>query len=444
MKFRIKILPFLILISLVSVFGYQIYSGFNFYKEQEARLEQDVMIAMKNADFREIYWRIDLIRLEAAVNRKSSSSEIKIDIPRLEDAIDIQNYFLKDLHQSVRQLKKPDFKVYCNLLQTELIDKGIMLETFTELIDIRDGRTIESVPSDISGVERSHYKQYTFPFDVDGIYAYRLNIKQPELFILKKMSGILTASFCLVILVVLSYVYLYKTILRQKTLDEIKSDFVNNMTHELKTPVSVAYAANDALLNYGMMNEPEKRVQYLQIMKQQLSHLTSLIEQILTMSVEERKNLKLNSEKINLSGLFESLKEQYLLSATKNVRIEVDVVPFDLTIESDLIHFRNVIGNLIENSIKYSGENVSIDLSAKISDGKISISVKDNGIGIPSHALSRIFDRFYRVSTGNIHDVKGYGLGLYYVKTIVGKMGGKITVKSTEGKGTEFIITYEN
>ena len=406
MKLHIKIIAAFIFLSLLSVICYQIYWIKSFYKEQLAKIETDVAIAMRDADYKEISRRIDLVRLNAAIQHDS----------------------------------KPDFSAYSNLLLIELSRKGIALESFTEFINIKDNTVIVRIPSDTSQINKSDFKQYVFPFDVNGIYAYRLNLKQPELFILKEMSGMLTGSLLLIILIVFSYFYLYRIILRQKSLDEIKSDFVNNMTHELKTPISVAYAATDALLNYGMIEDPVKRNQYLQICKEQLSRLSSLVEQLLTMSVEERKNLKLTLETIHLSELFLQLKNQYLLNVNKNVTINMDVQPENLSIEADKIHFPNMIGNLIENAIKYSDDSVEINLSAKKDNGKIIISVKDTGIGIPPFALPKIFDRFYRVSTGNIHNVKGYGLGLHYVKTIVEKHGGKISVKSKEGVGTEFII----
>jgi len=439
-KLQIKIIAAFIFLSLLSVIFYQIYWIKSFYKEQLTKIETDVTTAMRDADYKEISWRIDLARLDAAIKHDSLTIDTHVDVAGWKDTLDVQSYVQKDLHKSVERLRKPDFPVYNNLLQVELNRRGITLESFTEMINLRNNTVIESILNDTSQINRSDFKQYVFPFDVDGVYAYRLNLKQPELFILKQMSGILTGSLLLIILVVFSYFYLYKIILRQKSLDEIKSDFVNNMTHELKTPISVAYVATDALLNYGMMDDLVKRNQYLLICKEQLSRLSSLVEQILTMSVEERKNLKLTFETIHLSELFLHLKNQYLLNVNKKVAINIDVQPENLLIEADKIHFPNMIGNLIENAVKYSGDSVEIDLSAKEDNEKITISVKDNGIGIPPSSLPKIFDRFYRVSTGNIHNVKGYGLGLHYVKTIVEKHGGKIAVKSKEGVGTEFII----
>jgi signal transduction histidine kinase len=244
----------------------------------------------------------------------------------------------------------------------------------------------------------------------------------------------------MIVFVVFSYICLLRAIFRQKSLDEIKSDFVNNMTHELKTPISVAYAVTDALLNFGIIDDPEKRKEYLNVSKEQLMRLNGLVEQILTMSVEERKNLKLLPESLSVHDLFQQLEGQYLLNTQKNLAFEIKVDPEGLSIDADKVHFQNVIGNLIENSIKYSGESVLIKLLAEEKDDHIVISIEDNGFGIPSASLSKIFDRFYRVPTGDIHQAKGYGLGLYYVKTILEKHGWTIKVDSREGKGTTFRI----
>jgi two-component sensor histidine kinase len=271
-------------------------------------------------------------------------------------------------------------------------------------------------------------------------YSYNLYMKNPKWYIFKDMWGLVTVSVLMVILLIATYVYLLKVILRQKTIDEIKGDFVNNMTHELKTPISVTYAAVDALQNFGLGDDPVKRNEYLNISREQLMYLNGLVEQILIMSVEERKNLRLTLESINLAGEFESQKNKFLLNAPKLISFIIDIKPDNLSVEADKLHFTNIISNLIENAVKYSKDSVEIRLSAYRSEDKTVISVCDNGIGIPNSSLDKIFDKFYRVSTGNIHDVKGYGLGLSYVKTIVDKLGWDIKVESSQGKGTCFKI----
>jgi signal transduction histidine kinase len=372
--------------------AYQAYWLNNLYNDQLARMEVGIMTAMRNADFNNV--------------------------------------------------ASPGFSEYSDQLQRELIQQGILLESYSEKIELPSGTVIQTIPDSFSGdMTSSAYRPYVFPYDVEGKYAYRLHVKRPDLFVLRQMSGIFITSLLLIALLFLTYYYLWKVILKQKNLNEIKSDFVNNMTHELKTPLSVASAANDALLSYGMGDDPEKREQYLRISREQLRHLSALIEQILTMSVEERKNMKLSPEAIRLSDLFRSLEEQYSLQASKAVQIAWKVSPEDLTIQADRIHFRNIIGNLMENAVKYSGDNVRIELEAKRSTRGMEIAVKDNGIGIPAVAIPRIFDRFYRVPSGNIHNIKGYGLGLAYVKAIVEKHGWSIRVESEEGVGSRFVIS---
>ncbi len=397
MKLQFKLIIFFIFTPLLFVCIYQGFWLYNFYNDQFDKMEVDIMTAMKNAEDQYVY-------------RKNT----------------FQN--------------NADFSDFNNLLQSELIQKGIHTNTFIEIFDLQSHQVKESIPSDISGIQHKDYKSYVYPYDIEGKYAYRLNVLSPNKLIIKQMIGILTTSLLLVVLLFLSYLYLFKIIFRQKTLDEIKSDFINNMTHELKTPISVAYAANDALLNYKMMDDPEKREKYLRISQEQLLHLSGLVEQILTMSVEERKNLKLSIENVSLKELFETLKKQYTMQSTKNVEIDINILPEDLSVRVDKMHFRNVMCNLIENAIKYSGEEVKITLKARTENDKNHISVCDNGIGIPDDSIFKIFDKFYRVPTGNVHNVKGYGLGLSYVKTIIERHGGKIQVNSKENKGSCFEI----
>lgn len=447
MQSRFKLILLFVFLSMLSVFIVQYYWLISFYEDQSSRMEVDILNAMKNADYKEIYWRLSVpsqdslqTKITSEIRQTGQTDYPALDITILYDADEMLRYFQKDLHKSLGDIKAVDFSTYSNLLQIELTEKGIMLETFTEMLDLSNNEVLKRIPADSIGIDRSEYKAYLYPFDIEGNYAYRLNVKQPRLFVLKQMAGLLGTSLLMVLFIFFSYIYLVRTIFRQKSLDEIKSDFVNNMTHELKTPISVAYAANDALLNYGIIDDPRKRTEYLNVSREQLMHLNSLVEQILTMSVEERKNLKLSLETIDLKNLFLHMESQYLLNVSKPISFQINVEPDNLTVKADKVHFHNVISNLIENSIKYSEDNVNIKLKAFEKNGNVIISVEDDGLGIPTASIPKLFDRFYRVPTGNIYQVKGYGLGLYYVKTIIDKHGWKIEVESKEGKGTTFVL----
>ena len=230
-----------------------------------------------------------------------------------------------------------------------------------------------------------------------------------------------------------------------QTLEEMKSDFTNNITHELKTPIAVAYAANDALLNFNQAEEKAQRDKYLRICQEQLQRLSGLVEQILSMSMERRRTFRLHPEEFAIRDILETLIEQHKLKAESSVHISVDIEPEDLSVLADRTHFSNIISNLIDNAIKYShGEaEVAIHCRKVTVEGQneqTEISVSDHGIGIAPEKQKHIFDKFYRVPTGNLHDVKGYGLGLFYVKTMIEKHGGSVSVKSELGKGSTFTI----
>lgn len=216
----------------------------------------------------------------------------------------------------------------------------------------------------------------------------------------------------------------------------------HNMTHELKTPIAIAYSANDALLNCGGHNSPGKRERFLRMALDQLTRLSGMVEQILAMSMERRSTVALDSEKIALKPFLEEIAVAQRLRAQKPTSVHVEVSPASLEVLADPTHLGNVISNLIENAIKYSRDSVEINIRAD----RGSISVADNGIGIPAKSLPLIFNKFYRVPTGDRQDVRGYGIGLYYVRGIVEKMGWSISAASTPGKGSPtsriFCSTY--
>ena len=217
----------------------------------------------------------------------------------------------------------------------------------------------------------------------------------------------------------------------------MKDDFVSNMTHELKTPIAIAYSANDALLNYDTDNDPQKKVTYLNIANKQLKRLGEMVENILAMSMERRKTMKLRTEKIPLRPYVEEIASAQRMRKEKEIAIIVNLSD-NASAEADKTHLANALNNLIDNAIKYSGDSVTITITGDNN----SISVADNGIGIPAKSIPYLFNKFYRVPHGNLQDIRGYGIGLYYVKSIIDKMGWDIEVCSKEGKGSVFTIKY--
>ena len=219
----------------------------------------------------------------------------------------------------------------------------------------------------------------------------------------------------------------------------MKDDFVSNMTHELKTPIAIAYSANDALLNYDTANDLQKKVTYLNIANKQLKRLGELVENILAMSMERRKTMKLKPEEIRLHSFVDEIAAAQRMRSEKDIAINVNVDEV-VSIVADKAHLSNILNNLIDNAIKYSGNSVEITISGNEKE----ISVTDNGIGIPAKSMPYLFNKFYRVPHGNRQDVRGYGIGLYYVKSILDKMGWSIDVKSKEKEGSAFTIKIRN
>lgn len=257
--------------------------------------------------------------------------------------------------------------------------------------------------------------------------------------ILSQMLGVIVTVFLLMTSFTLAFWYLFRTVSRLRTIEEMKDDFVSNMTHELKTPIAIAYSANDALINYDTANDPAKKTKYLMIANKQLKRLGELVENILAMSMERRKTMKLQPETIQLQPFVEEIAAAQRMRGEKEITINVSVDD-DVSIEADKEHLSNILNNLIDNAIKYSRDSVAITISGNEKE----ISVADNGIGIPAKSMPYLFNKFYRVPHGNRQDVRGYGIGLYYVKSILGKMGWNIDVKSKEKEGSVFTIKISN
>lgn len=369
--------------------------------------------------------------------------------------MELATYFQRGLHAGLDIITEPNVTLYDSLLTDMLQQRGIDLAHRLEYLHVggnpnsnytfTDTLAVFTTPGYIPSPKAI---KYDYSFDLHDSWSYRLWLEPIHMLVLKQMSGILTTSFIILIILGFSFWFLIRTILKQKTLEEMKSDFTNNITHELKTPIAVAYAANDALLNFNQAEEKTQRDKYLNICQEQLQRLSGLVEQILSMSMDRRKTFRLHPEELSLYDVLEPLIEQHKLKAEKPVHISVNIEPKDLTVLADRTHFSNIISNLIDNAIKYSQKEAEVNIQCRNTcieqDNWTEISVSDHGIGIAADKLQHIFDRFYRVPTGNLHNVKGYGLGLFYVKTMIEKHGGTIKVKSEPGKGSCFMIRLKN
>jgi two-component system phosphate regulon sensor histidine kinase PhoR len=238
------------------------------------------------------------------------------------------------------------------------------------------------------------------------------------------------------------YLTIY-TMLRQKKLSEIKNDFINNMTHEFKTPIATISLAVDAIRNEKVQKDVSKLSYFSEIIKEENQRMNRQVETILKSALMDRQEVQLNLKPLHVHTFIRDVADNFMLRLhEKQGSLEMDLnAPNDL-IEGDEVHISNLINNLMDNAVKYSKENVppKICITTSSNDKKFILRLEDNGIGMTRETVKRIFEKFYRAHTGNIHNVKGFGLGLSYVKTVVEAHQGSIKVDSTLGKGSCFTI----
>lgn len=257
----------------------------------------------------------------------------------------------------------------------------------------------------------------------------------------KQMSWMIVGAVLFTILIFAAFFITLKALLKQKKLSEIKSDFINNMTHEFKTPLATISLAVDALKNEKVINDKDKMDYFSGIIKEENKRMNKQVETILQAALLDRQHIQLNLRVLHANDLINAALNNIKLPVEeKNGKLEVQLNAEDDLILADEVHFTNLINNLLDNAVKYSKDNLVIKLCTQNLNHYFRIKIEDNGIGMNKETLHRIFEKFYRAHTGNIHNVKGFGLGLSYVKTIVNAHHGKIKAESTLGRGSCFII----
>jgi len=291
---------------------------------------------------------------------------------------------------------------------------------------------------------KKDYSILLFPHDdiLQPNYLYLYFPKQ-NTYLLKETGFLVIPTFVLTAMLIGIFVFTILIILRQKKLSNIKNDFINNMTHELKTPISTISLASQMLRDNTVSNTPKTIEHISGIIFQESKRLTTQVEKVLQMAVFNEGKLKLKFKEVNINTLINSVVLNFELRVkSKNGELTSDLKADPDIIKADEVHLTNVLFNLLDNAVKYSKDEPRIIISSEIKDDFLVVSVKDHGIGIQSEHVGQIFERFYRVPTGNVHDVKGFGLGLSYVKIIVDAHKGKIKVESALNKGTKFMIYF--
>jgi two-component system phosphate regulon sensor histidine kinase PhoR len=260
--------------------------------------------------------------------------------------------------------------------------------------------------------------------------------------ILSSMAWLLSGSFLFTLIIILTFYITLHTILRQKKLSEIKSDFINNMTHEFKTPIATISLAVDSINNPAVISDSDKIKYFTNVIREENTRMNHRVESVLQMSLIDKSDFNLKPEPMDVHDLIRGAVKNFGLQLTeKSGKIDLLLNADNPMINGDKEHLYNIICNLIDNAVKYNETEPVIEISTEIRGNNFYIRVKDNGIGMTKEEEEKIFDRFYRVSSGDIHNVKGFGLGLSYVKAILLSMGGEIKVSSQPGKGSTFTLS---
>ena len=465
MKIPFKAIAALIILSLIGVFAYQAYWLTGLYTSMKKDMDNCLIETLQVSDYNEMMERCDSVKrsnetingyIESSINLDSSALITKVietepfkQQKRFGLEINEPVSTTIDKNGTLELLTKYFQRGIDSLFTRTLAMRGIIyLPHRIEIVNLRqDSTVVQGLSSPQKYRPGKEAVSYYYNYDLYNKMAYRLWVEPTNTIVLQQMKGILYTSFFIIIILGVSFWFLIRIILRQKSVEEMKEDFTHNITHELKTPIAVAYAANDALLNFNGAENLTKRQNYLQIIQTQLKQLSGLVEQILSMSMEQRKNFRLNYEPVELRPMLENLISQHRLKADKPTEFKL-IMEENITLRADRLHLYNMISNLIDNAIKYSDEKAYIYISAIRCNNPyngdrnayVMLKIQDKGIGIPADRQKHLFDKFYRVPTGNLHNVKGYGLGLYYVKTMIEQHKGTVSVESSTGKGSTFTL----
>ena len=262
-------------------------------------------------------------------------------------------------------------------------------------------------------------------------------------FVYRSLGWMILGALVFTLVIITAFYITTRTMLKQKKLSEIKSDFINNMTHEFKTPLATISLAVDAMRNEKVLTDREKLNYFSGIIKEENKRMNQQVETILQAALLEKQELQLNLQPQHVHEVLNRVLDNFALQLEeKNATVELKLNARQDAIQGDSIHFYNVLNNLVDNAIKYSTEKLVLKVNTQNVSKSIRIRIEDNGIGMSKETQNRIFERFYRAHTGNLHNVKGFGLGLSYVKSVVDAHKGKIKVESSLGRGSIFTLEF--
>jgi len=462
----IKLLPVLMLLSILAIAAFQYYWLQKAYEREERTLDMRT-----NFMFRETVRAVQTskLKLDRFIDSarpqqlmfRHDKDKIKIVTPeqKIEGMLDVVMNRVKDSNNQTIVLSP---KISDSL---QIINRAFpgrrdrMLQFLFDLDSLQD--SIKVIELDSAYAKRLEEQNLDVPFAIKRVdtretkepvfneitlgfrnpITYRLDIQNKNAFIFKRIAIPILFSFFLVAFTALSFSLLYRNLLRQNRLADIKNEFMSNITHELKTPIATVSVAIEALRNFNANLDTQRTKEYLDISANELQRLSLLVDKVLKLSMFEKKEIDLQYEMLDMKSLVDEVTSSLRLQFEKH-HANVDVnVEGNTTLEGDRLHLVSVIFNLLDNAIKYSADAPKIDVRIIGNESKVNLVIQDSGIGIPEEYKGKIFEKFFRVPTGNLHNAKGYGLGLSYVAHVINRHNGNIHVESIPGDGSKFVIS---
>tara|TARA_R110002049_G_scaffold166649_5_gene332772 strand:+ start:4838 stop:6109 length:1272 start_codon:yes stop_codon:yes gene_type:complete len=404
-------------ISLLGIGGFQLFWVNKAFNLESKQFDERVFVALSNVARTVQKVNQDTSDLYSPVQQISSNFYIVSTNDTLHPFL-LENILTKEFEN--RNIKTPfEFVIYDCFSDSIVFGKNVPLEK-------DDKSFINFASKNERWTESTHYFGVFFP--------------EKSSYIISAMDfWVFSTAFILIVMLFFSYTIW--VILKQKRIAEIKTDFINNMTHELKTPISTISLSIDVLASDTIIDNPERLKTYARIIKEENNRLKTQVEKVLQMASLESSNLTLDKKPVNIHELLTNTIRSFdLISQTKNGKIITNFKAESTTVIGDAFHLGNVFFNLVDNAIKYSTESPFLEIETFSDQNGIFILFKDNGIGIPEKDQKFIFDKFYRVTTGDLHDVKGFGLGLNYALTMIKLHNGFLKLKNNTPNGSIFSL----
>ncbi len=462
---HIRWMPILMTLTILGIIGFQLYWLKQAFEREERTLEIRTNMAFRETIHSLQATKLELDKIEpdslSNIEKKSGKQlhkRMRSD-EKLAGMMNILRDRMKESDSTGNAKKERATETDSIPQHIKPKDRRRIMQFLYDMDSLQDSITVKEIDSAFTN--RLQQQSLVVPFSIarlptasdreERVYnevtlgfknpvTYRLQISKTLPFLLQRISAPILLSVFLVAFAIVSFSLLYGTLLRQRRLAAIKNEFISNITHELKTPIATVSVAIEALRSFNASMDAQKTKEYLDISANELQRLSLLVDKVLKLSMFEKREVELKYEELDMALLVVEVTTSMKLQAEKYNAVVAVSVEGNTTFSGDRLHLVSVIFNLVDNALKYSNEAPHLNININGASNNIVFSIADKGIGVPAEYKDKIFEKFFRVPTGNLHNAKGYGLGLSYVAHVVAKHNGTINVEC-EGVGSKFIIT---